>query len=395
MTKILLISPYSFGLKEPNSYPPLGILYLAANIKYWEPEVLIMDKPEFSQFGYQYYGISAHSVGVYKTVKNLIKTIGDNDPVSHIFVGGSGAPMFENDDRVVVIKGEGEPVLGRTDVTDLDNIQFPARHLVPKSLIVHTGSVHHSKKPSTTMIATRGCCFNCSFCDRVTHGWKFRKRSVGNVLEEVMLLVNDYKIEHIRFVDDCIMLDRKWFKELCLGLKTLSITWTCLGRADLVEPELLKIMKDSGCVEIFFGFESGSQKLLDAMNKKTTVEINRQAIKNCRDAGITCCAYMMFGFPGEDAYTVDDTIGFLETAKPDKARISTFLPIPGTDVWDNPDKYQVTIKDNYQDYWYFDCPDFGLKYNYISDDRMYHLRDKMINYFKSAGYLDSWAGAHG
>lgn len=394
--KILLISPFAEGLADKTAYPPLGLLYLAANMHYLQPEVLIMDTPEFNSFGYPNYGISAHSVGVYKTVNGLIKTIKDNDPLSHIFIGGSGSVMFENDDRVTAIKGEGENIMGRVDISDLDNIQFPARHLVEKSQIVHTGSVHHSEKPSTTMIATRGCCFNCSFCDRITHGRKFRKRSVGNVLEEVMLLQDDYKIEHIRFVDDCIMLDRNWFKELCLGLGILGITWTCLGRTDLVDSKLLTLMKNSGCTEIFFGIETGSQALLDTMNKKTTVEINRQAIEMCRNAGLICCAYMMFGFPGEDEQTVDDTINFLSLANPPKSRISTFLPIPGTDVWENPQKYRVTLKDNYQDYWYFDCPEFGLNYDYIGDQNiMYGLRDKMMGFFKSSGYLDGWEKTNG
>lgn len=388
--KILLISPYAEGLADKTAYPPLGLLYVAANTKSWEPEVLIMETPEFNDFSYDTYGISVHSIGVYQFAKELIAKIRKNKPKAMIIVGGSGAVMFKNRGEEVV------PIFGEFEHQDnLDNIAFPARHLVAKKQIVHTGSVHHSEKPSTTMIATRGCSFNCSFCDRVTHGRKFRKRSVSNILEEVMLLQDDYGIQHIRFIDDCIMLDKKWFKELCLGLRTLGITWTCLGRADLVEPELLKIMKGSGCVEIFFGFETGSQKLLDAMNKKTTVEINRRAIDYCRDSGITCCAYMMFGFPGEDMQTVEETISFLATAKPPKARISTFLPIPGTDVWNNPAKYQVTIKDNYQDAWYFDCPDFGLKYNYLSDDQMYQLRDKMMGFFKSAGYLDGWVIANG
>jgi len=178
--------------------------------------------------------------------------------------------------------------------------------------------------------------------------------------------------------------------ELCFELGDLGIKWTVLSRADGVNEKLLALMKRNGCQEIFFGFESGSQKLLDAMNKRTMVFRNKLAVKMCQDAGIICCAYMMFGFPGEDEETVNETIKFLDETKPDKSRISTFLPIPNTDIFNRPEKYMVSLKTNYQDYWYFDCPDFGLNYLYIGNDKMNELRDKIMDYYVEKGYMEGW-----
>lgn len=389
--KILLISPYAKGLSEPLAYPPLGLLYIAANMSQeWEPEVLIMEDENFNRFDYKYYGISVHSLGVYWEVKNIIDRILVNTKDSQIFVGGAGSNLFKDYPGIKVINGEGEAFFGNVDLNNLDTIKFPARHLVDDRFIRHEGQVHHADEPSTTIIATRGCVYNCAFCDRVTLGRKFRKRSVRNIINEIKALKVRYNINWFRFVDDCITFDRDWFRELCFWLGIIGVKWTVLSRADLIDSQLLREMKSNGCQEIFFGFETGSQKLLNLMNKRITVEKNKEAVRLCKKAGITCCAYMMFGFPGEDEKTVDETIAFLEETKPDKSRISTYVPIPNTDVWRNPGKYNIKIKDNFQDFWYFDNNDFAVEYNYLGNFEIDKLRDKIMNYYVQSGYLNGW-----
>lgn len=381
MKKILLISPDAKGLEDKTAYPPLGLLYTAANMDTFEPELHIMKDSNFGKFDYEYYGISVHSIGVVKETINIINQIKNNNNKCQIYVGGSAANLIERY-GVCVVKGESEKYFSRANVEDLDTIKYPARHLLPEEYIRHTGKVHHSTEPSTTIIATRGCVYNCGFCDRTTLGRKFRKRSVYNIVGEIKEVQQKYGINWFRFIDDCITLDNRWFTSLCFELKHLGIKWTCLSRADLVNEKTLLYMKKSGCQEIFFGFESGSQKILDLMNKRIKVESNRKAIQMCKDVGMKSCAYMMFGFPGEDEVTVNETIKFLEESSPDKSRISTFIPIPNTDVWNNPDKYNVKIKDNFEDFWYFDKRDFALDYNYISQDKMSELRDRIYKYYE-------------
>lgn len=389
--EILLISPYAKGLSDPLAYPPLGLLYIAANMSpEWKPEILIMEDDNFNRFDYRYYAISVHSVGIYWEAIKIIEQIRANTKDSQIFIGGAGAGLFRGFSDVEVISGEAEGYFGNVDLDNLDTIQFPARHLVADRFIKHNGNVHHADELSTTIIATRGCPYNCSFCDRVIMGRKFRKRSVANIIKEIREVREHYGIKWFRFIDDCITVDRKWFTELCFWLGIIKVKWTVLSRSDLIDLPLLKIMKNNGCQEIFFGFESGSQKILDLMNKKITVEQNKKAIKLCKEVEITCCAYMMFGFPGEDENTVNETITFLEEAKPEKTRISTYLPIPNTDVWLNPDKYGVRIKHNYQYYWYFDNKEFALEYNYLSNSEMGKLKDKIMSYYVQSGYLKDW-----
>lgn len=386
--KILLLSPNADGLADKLAYPPLGLLYVAANLPKdtWEPEVRVLLDDDFRDYSYEYYGISVHSLAVYKKSKELIDKILFQNYNAQIYVGGSAASLFENNKNVAVYLGQFENYMS---IGNLDDIKFPARHLLPYGHIHYTGKVHHSEKPSTTMIATRGCAYNCAFCDRTTLGRLFRKRSPDNVMEEIELLKKDYKIEHIRFIDDCLTLDRKWFNLFLDMMFYRNVTWTCLSRADLLDMEVLARMRLCGCKEVFFGFESGSQKMLDLMNKKTSVEKNKKAIEMCKAVGMKCCAYMMFGFPGENADTVNETLRFLDETKPDKSRISTFVPVPNTAVWNHPEKYNVSINKNYEDFWYYDNDRLGLKYNYIQQGEMEKLRVKVINYYKE-NFVESW-----
>ena len=424
MKDILLISPNAEGLNDKLAYPPLGLMYLAGNMDdEWNPTIKIMEEDSLGADEinkYEYFGISVHSVAVVKKAISLITEIlylrhygrpekcgpinekgypicteveGPNPHYNKtvIYVGGSAANLvLDNFDLPCIrrIEGEGENTFGHVDFNNLDTIKFPARHLLPKEMIAYKGKVHHTDKISTTMIATRGCVYNCSFCDRTTSGRRFRKRSVSNVCKEIELLIKDYGIQHIRFVDDCITLQKKWFIELCRAMAKYNITWTCMSRGDIIDDELLEEMKSAGCTEIFFGFESGSQRILDLMNKRNTVINNINAIDLCRRHGIKSCAYMMFGFPGENEESVNETIKFLSACQPDKARLSEFVPIPHTNVWLNPDSYNVTLKKK-KDFWYYDNDELSMVYKYISDKDMLGLRKTMRDYFNK-NFYDGW-----
>lgn len=430
MKRILLISPPATGLKDKLAYPPLGIMYLASNFE-TEHEIKLLNmvnQDELHEFDFDIFGITIHSVSSYIPAKELSVQIRKKKPESLVVMGGSFPTSMveytlENTEADIVVIGEGEKIFSNICkfinsrdserlkeikgiaykyngkifknsmeelIKDLNTIKFPARHLLPRDMIRHEGKVHHNDEPATTIFATRGCAYKCAFCDTSVWRQKWRSRSHENIIQEILFLKKEYDIHWIRFPDDCITLNRKWFKQFCEKIKECNIRWTVLSRADTIDPDLLKLMKDTGCMEIFFGFESGSQRLLDMMNKRIKVEDNVNAIKMCRDAGIASCAYMMFGFPGEDEKTVEETKEFLIKTRPDKSRISTFIPIPGTDVWNNPEKYKVRIKNNFTDYWYFDCPEFGLEYNYIGNDKMAQLRKDMMDFYKDQGFLQDW-----
>lgn len=420
--KIALIKPPARGLKDQLAYPPLGLLYLASNLK-GKHDIKIYNMEDINEpidYDHDLYGISVHSVSSAKAAGDLTKQIKKHTKVPVAWGGAFPTSMpgyglaYGAD---FVLKGEGEKEFSRLVnnlkqykkriaegdriiscgiITNLDTLQPPARHLLPKEQIRHEGRVHHTNKPSTTIFITRGCPWECYFCQRPLETRKWRCRSVPNAVKEIQQVQQDYDIDWFRFPDDNLTLNKKWFMELCDALRPLDIQWTCLSRADGLTEEMLVKAKEAGLQEVFFGIESGSAWLLQQMNKKTTPQVNTNAIKLCRKVGVKSCAYMMFGFPGENDKTVEETKQWLLEAKPDKSRISTFIPIPMTKVWNEPELFRVTIKRNYEDYWYFDDPEsgqlfkFGLNYDYIGNDKMYELRDNILQFYKDQGYLKGW-----
>lgn len=439
--KIVLIKPPEEGLLDQTAYPPMGLLYVGAALieAGFEVELCILTDSDFSKIpDGDVYGINMHGPGVFSAVMDLASDLKFEHPDAPIIAGGAFAtcaPKLVLDRTLVdvIVLGEGEIAIvdlckqiekgepfndwdnahdgiafcdesgdvvetGRArPIKNLDELPLPARHLMDSEMVRYRGGVHHAGNiPATTIIVSRGCPFNCAFCDRETWGRKHRVRSHSSILYEIDKLIKNYGITWFRFVDDNMMVDRCWFDGLLDKMIELTpdISWTCLARAEDVDLELLQKMKQAGCKEIFFGCESGSQKLLDAMNKKTTVEANVTAIELCREAQITSCAYLLFGFPGEDAQTVFETKQFLRTARPDKSRISTFLPVPGSDVYRNPLKYGVKIKFDPSNFWYFDDHDFCVQYSNITNKEMAFLRDNMMEFYKEMGFTSGWAYAH-
>ena len=404
--KILLISPPALGLKDKIAYPPLGLMYLASNLEGdHDVEILNMiTEEEKIDYAYDIYGISIHSPATYSVSKKIIRNIKENHGRALIVIGGAFSSNVSLDWENVdyVIGGEGEmhfsdycnnKVLGQNEyglIENLDSIKFPARHLLPREMIRYEGNVHHTTESATTILATRGCPYNCNFCDTTMWQRKRRTRSPENIAQEIEQVINEYGIKWFRFPDDCLTINKKWFSMFVNHIKQLDIKWTMLSRADTVDYEQLELAKNSGCQEVFFGIESGSQRILDLMNKKTTVKQNAKAIQLCRDVGIKSCVYIMFAFPGETEETLKETMDFLEKTKPDKSRIHQFLPIPNTHVWNNQEQYGIKVKGNFDDYWDFlDNPNLTLDYIYISNDRILKMKEVIKQFYKEAGYLDN------
>jgi len=424
MKRINLISPPAIGLKDKLSYPPLGLLYLASNLE-GKHEVKVqnmvaIDEPLETDF--DIFGISMHSNASLDPARKIMQDIRRSNGSALLVVGGAFPTSMaeftlKNTEADVVVVGEGERVFSELCaaeeledvrgivyknnsqivhndpqdlIKDLDMINFPARSLLPRAMIRHEGKVHHSDKPATTIFGSRGCAYNCSFCDTELWRRRWRSRSPENIIAEIEQVKTEYGIDWFRFPDDCLNLNKKWFVDFCQKISKCNINWTMLSRADALDLELLKLMKAAGCREVFFGFETGSQRILDLMQKKITVAQNIKAVEMCREVGITNCAYMLFGFPGEDQTTIDETKNFLLTAKPDKSRITQFIPIPGSDVWRNPQKYKVKIKYNFGEHWCFDCHPFALDYEYIGNDKMEELRGEIMRFYQEQGYFKGW-----
>ncbi len=224
-------------------------------------------------------------------------------------------------------------------ILDLDSIPLPAWDLVDMMNF-------HRKVDGERcfgIIGSRGCSFHCAFCDQAIMGNKVRFRSVDNIVYEIREAISKYGVRNFEFFDDMFTVRKSRLVEFKEKTKDLNLSYRCNGRTDILTKETYQLLKESGCKVICFGIESGSQKILDRMNKNNSVENNYKAIKLAQGSGLVVIGYFMVGFPGESLSTINESIEFIEKSDIDQAQFYTFIPLPGCDVYKRPYKYGVNI----------------------------------------------------
>ncbi|MFH0876170.1 MAG: radical SAM protein [archaeon] len=212
---------------------------------------------------------------------------------------------------------------------DWDKLPIPAYDLLP-SLNPYYTNVPHGK-PFTIMYSSKGCPFSCKYCTSAKT--KIFKRSAESIVQELKYLKEKFKINLVMFFDETFTIDRDRVLTICDELKRLKIKWYCNSRTNLLDYELLKVMKKSGCRGLSLGIESGSQKILDSANKGTTVEQNMKALEDCYKVGIKVHCSFIVGLPGESKETFAETIAFLKKTLPSSMEINIFFPYPGTEFF--------------------------------------------------------------
>jgi radical SAM superfamily enzyme YgiQ (UPF0313 family) len=219
----------------------------------------------------------------------------------------------------------------RPFIEDLDSLPFPARHLWPLESLRKIEDVFY-------LTTSRGCVYWCEFCAAVRmFGRKFRMRSIKNVVDELEFLNKTYNATFFTFCDDAFTVDQARTVELCdeIMKRGLKIKWNCGTRVDMVSKELLKKMKDAGCVSVWFGVESGSQDVLDEMHKGISTEQTIKAVNWVRELGLKPAPNVLLGFPGETKESALETIKFAQKISPDDvAYYNIATPLPGTPLYD-------------------------------------------------------------
>jgi radical SAM superfamily enzyme YgiQ (UPF0313 family) len=237
------------------------------------------------------------------------------------------------------------------------------------------------------MQTARGCPFSCNFCSEHVLTKKVLFRDTDNILNEITDIKHNHNGSALFIYDDIFTINKKRLAIINNMFKENGMVFDFHMRADSVSYKECVDLYNSGGKIARIGVESYSDKILLLMNKKTTRKQNIEAIKIIKDSGLTSRIFIIFGFPGEDEFTVDETISGIEEADPDQIFLSTFVPFPGTDVWHNPTKYGITNID--EDY---------TKYSFVSDkgkgnlvfdtkwgsrDAMIKLQEKIYNYVYS------------
>ena len=237
---------------------------------------------------------------------------------------------------------------------DLDNVPFIDRELfLFKEAAIDT----FLRQPFVTLIAGRGCIYNCSFCqpaERKIFGEKVRRRSVQNVIGELEALKERYDFQSFMLHDDCLTEDKKWIIEFCTSYrkKRFSAPFVCQSRADIIckNEDMVKLMKRSGLAMFLIGFESGNQRVLNFLRKGTTVEMNYGAARICKKYGIRIWANYMMGMPGETKEEVMDTVKMIHRIRPYRVSPAFFTPHPGSDLYDYCLKHGLSLIKSHDGY---------------------------------------------
>jgi radical SAM superfamily enzyme YgiQ (UPF0313 family) len=244
----------------------------------------------------------------------------------------------------VVFKNGREIIVNhpRPLISDLDSIPFPARELLGNAKDYIPPPATYKRKPVAVIITARGCNRRCIFCFQIDKHRKsgIRYRSVQNVLEEIEhCLKQGYR--EIKFIDDTLAADYDRAMELAREIKKrkLNFTWFASACVHQVDKPLLKAFKDAGCWAILLGAESGVQKNLNAIKKGITLEQTRNAVRAAKEVGLTVYTPFIFGIPGETFEEGLRTIEFACEINPDIANFHALTPFPGTELYDNIDKY--------------------------------------------------------
>jgi len=277
------------------------------------------------------------------TVVELMDAIDKKNPLSK--VKGIG---YKNKGKVQI--NEKRPF-----IKNLDTLPFPARHLLPMEKYFKYGKNHahnfitkHSRY--TTVVASRGCPYTCSFCSIHTV-WErsWRPRSSENILDEVEQLVKIYNIKEIQFEDDNLTLIKDRAMKLFQGIidRKLNISWTTPNGilVNSLDEELIRVMKKSGCYRVNLGIESGNQEIVDKVVKKPlSLDHCRNMIKVFKKYNIPVTGFFVMGMPGETIQNMKETIQFIKENDFDDILVSIASPYPGTELWD------IAMKNGYMDH---------------------------------------------
>ncbi len=361
-------------------YPTLGILSISAYLKSKGFAVEIFDSTFQSKEAFRAYidRTRPSVVGIYV---NLMTKLNALELITYckskgctVIVGGPEIPFygedFINHGADVGVNGEGELTLEellphlhkhgvhgmqhiqgifyresdgtiirtpeRPLIPDLDALPDPDRGAVNIQQYVDTWRTHHGKG-SVSLICSRGCPFTCTWCSRSVFGDTHRRRSASRVVDEIEMLLATYKPDMLWFADDVFTINHRWFYQFYEEMKrrNIKVPFECISRADRLNEDILQKMAEIGSFRIWYGSESGSQRILDAMQRRVKVEQIRNITRLAQKYGIQAGLFVMLGYPGEEIPDIDATIQHLIETNPDTYLTTVAYPIKGTTLYED------------------------------------------------------------
>ncbi|NNT71332.1 B12-binding domain-containing radical SAM protein [Flavobacterium sp. IMCC34852] len=252
----------------------------------------------------------------------------------------NGIAFLENDQII--------QTTARTKFKELDELPLPNREAINMQNYLDTWKNNHGQS-SMTISTQRGCPYTCKWCSTAVYGQSYRRRPANQVAEEMKMLKEKYKPDALWFVDDVFTVSHKWliaFREEVLKQDAI-IPFECITRAERLNDEILQLLKDVGCFRIWIGAESGSQTIIDAMDRRVDVNQVKKVIQDTNAMGIETGTFIMLGYPGETEEDISETIQYLKEANPTLYTITIAYPIKGTSLY-NEIEHKITQQPDWE-----------------------------------------------
>lgn len=366
-------------LQDDKLEPDMGLLYCASYVKRYSECTpvyvdLSLDSVDVLEQYYDVCSIYLFSTFTanYERTCELVKMIRERCIPEAVFIAGghhaSALPdvVAQTFDYVIIGEGEiaesklitellsgrrpSERIIVGECIKDLDNVGWIDYSLA--QLERYTRRVNGHK--SISVLTSRGCPYKCEFCNStlMKRYKSVRFRSAQDVIAEVLYLNQQYSVTSFRIQDDIFSINRARLKEIADGLEKYHFSFRCFARVDNIDDDILNDFKRMGIFHLSFGVESGSQRILDLMNKGTKVEDIRRSIQLAKAYGMKCRVYLIAGYPGETIESLDETISMIREVEPDDVSVYPLIPYPGTPLFENPKKYRITFIDkNFSKYY--------------------------------------------
>lgn len=407
-------------------YVPLGILYISAFLEEnnFANEVFDATFSDFNTHCEYIRKCQPDAIGIYTNlmtrinVLRLIKFIREEASLKHTKIILGGPEVRHHAKELIeygadfIVMGEGEETMlelirsidsgnenhgnisgiaysknnevqfnpSRNNIRDINTLPFPARKKVNLQLYFDAWKNRHGES-AISVSTMRGCPYTCKWCSRAVYGQSYRRRDPELVVAELKWIQENYTVDTVWFVDDVFTISHKWLEAFNEQLKVqqVKIRYECITRADRMNEEVLQLLQESGCYRVWIGAESGSQKIIDAMDRRVDVEQVREMIRKSRNYGIQSGTFIMVGYPGETEEDIKETLVHLKSSNPDFYTITVAYPIKGTPLysetkenfitqpeWDKGSDRQIDFKRNYRRPYY----DFAIRW--ISNEMALH-----------------------
>jgi radical SAM superfamily enzyme YgiQ (UPF0313 family) len=404
--KILLVKPFSPYQKMV--VPPLGLAYIASYLEREGYQVKIIDssalkykrkdeKMEIKHFNPDIFGVTATSMTLFDAL-DIIKSVKEYNPNCLTVIGGPHPTVRAKEtlkisDYVdVVVRGEGEETFSdltkkydkndrnkfsevrgisykenkkiietgdRPPIENLDSLPFPAYHLLPMDRYKYWDrlfsgfAIKKNGIPFSYMFTSRGCPYNCAFCSsRALWGENWRNRSPENILDELKILNDKYKRKVVDIIDDTFTINKKRVIKLCNLIKKedLDMSFICTTRVDLFDREIAFSLKKAGFSIVYFGLESGDQKILNYLCKGFSLADSKKAVNTARDAGLKVGSNFILGIPGETKKEIKKTMNFAKQLNLNSTSFTILLPFPGTKIYEDAKKDNLLLTERWDRY---------------------------------------------